>query len=279
MEILSQLERLSLRDKILLGYFSVGIIGILDFWTGHELSFSTFYLLPIAFTTWYLGQKSGITTSIISSLTWLLVDILSGNKYSSSLIPIWNASIRFSFFLIITLLLSSLKNAMDRERELSRTDYLTGAANSRFFYENLQIEIDRLKRYKISFTIVYVDLDDFKKLNDESGHIIGDMALSTVATYAKRHLRKTDLVARLGGDEFVFLLPGTSQKDAHIVLSKLQYGLLEEMQKNSWPITFSIGVLTCNASIFTPKDLIKMADVLMSEAKNSGKNTVRYFIC
>jgi diguanylate cyclase (GGDEF)-like protein len=171
---------------------------------------------------------------------------------------------------------SALKSALEREKELARTDYLTGAVNSRLFFELVQMEIDRSQRYEHPFTLVYIDLDNFKAVNDQFGHTTGDLVLRAVVSYAKKYLRKIDVIARLGGDEFALLLPETNQESAGVALTKLQGGLLEEMRQNNWPITFSIGVLTCNVAPLKSDELVKMADELMYSVKRGSKNAIRY---
>jgi diguanylate cyclase (GGDEF)-like protein len=278
MVYLIKLEKRSQPLKIFLGFSLIGIVGVFDFLTGYELAFSLFYLFPIALITWVSGRQPGIIASFISSLVWLAADAASGNTYSSPLIPLWNTLIRFSFFVIITLLLSALKAALGHEKELARVDSLTGAVNSRFFYELAQMEIDRLQRYKHPFTLAYIDLDNFKTLNDQFGHPEGDRVLQAVVQYAKKHMRKNDVTARIGGDEFALLFPETGPKDARVALSKLNKGLLKEMNRNKWPISFCMGVVTCVIPPPTTNDLVKMADDLMYSVKRDSKNGIRYAV-
>jgi diguanylate cyclase (GGDEF)-like protein len=165
---------------------------------------------------------------------------------------------------------------LEHERNLARTDYLTGAVNSRYFYEFVQTELDRVQRYEHPFTVVYIDLDNFKLMNDQFGHATGDVALQTIVRCAQQHLRKSDIVARLGGDEFALLLPETNQAAAQAALTKIQQIFLAEMQQHDWPVTLSIGALTYSApASITPDALLKMADSLMYRAKTSGKNTIK----
>ncbi len=116
--------------------------------TGYELSLSLFYLLPIAIVTWIVGRRSGIAISIFCALMWFTADLMSGRYYSNSAIICWDTSIRFGFFLIVTLLMSTLKKSYEHEKELARTDNLTGAVTTSFFYQLLRMEIDRFQRSK-----------------------------------------------------------------------------------------------------------------------------------
>jgi diguanylate cyclase (GGDEF)-like protein len=168
------------------------------------------------------------------------------------------------------------KKATEREREFARIDNLTGAANPRCFYDLAQMEIERFQRYKHPFTLAYIDLDNFKTVNDQFGHPTGDQVLRIVASSARKYLRKTDVIARLGGDEFALLLPETSEESARVALSKIQSELLEEMRIGNWPITFSIGVLTCNVAPHTTEELVRMADELMYSVKHESKNSIKY---
>jgi diguanylate cyclase (GGDEF)-like protein len=278
MNILSILEKQSKPSFVLIivGFVLTGLIGIVDFLMGYEMSFSVFYVLPVAIVTWLTNRRLGLVTSFVGAFVWLGADLTSGHTYSYPLIPIWNTLIRLAFFVIITLLLSALKKATERERKFARIDNLTGAANPRFFYDLAQMEIERFQRYKHPFTLAYIDLDNFKTVNDQFGHPTGDQVLRIVASSARKYLRKTDVIARLGGDEFALLLPETSEVSARVALSKIQSELLEEMRIGNWPITFSIGVLTCNVAPHTTEELVRMADELMYSVKHESKNSIKY---
>ena len=276
MSYLAKLEKQNRIFLALLGFIIIGGIGIIDFLTGYEFAFSVFYVLPISLVTWLTSQRFGILASLTSAVVWLSADMATGHPYTYPLIPVWNSLIRFAFFVIITLLLCALKRALQRESELARTDHLTGAVNLRYFYELAQMEIDRLQRYGHPFTLVYIDLDDFKSVNDQFGHATGDRVLYTVVSSIKTHMRKTDACARLGGDEFALLLPETDQEFARQAMSKIQGELLKEMGQNHWPVTFSIGVLTCQIASQSTDELVKMTDELMYRVKRDGKNGIKY---
>ncbi len=276
MNLLTILEKRGKPFWSLVGFTLIVGVGIIDFLTGYELAFSLFYLLPICTLTWFTGRPLGIVACLSSAIVWLLADITAGSSYSHPVVYAWNTIIRLSFFFIVTFLLSALKKSLELERELAHTDYLTGALNSRFFFEFLQMEIDRFRRYQRPFSLAYIDLDNFKDVNDRFGHMTGDQVLRTVVTQTKSRLRKTDVVARLGGDEFALLLPETDQESARVAISKIQSGLLQDMQKNLWPITISMGVLTCVALPPTRDELVRTADNLMYAAKRGGKNAIEY---
>ena len=254
----------------------MGSIGILDYLTGYEMAFSLFYLLPISMVAWLTGRRLGILIALVSALVWSLADVLAGNSYTHPVIFFWNTLIRLSFFVIVVFLLASLKNALEHERELGRIDSLTGAFNFRYFSAILQMEVDRTRRYQRPFTVAYIDIDNFKIINDQYGHSAGDRVLCTFVNYARKSLRKSDSIARLGGDEFAFLLPETNQEAASLFITRIQNGLLEEMQQNHWPVTFSIGVLSCAEAPQSVDEVIKLADDLMYSVKKDGKNAISY---
>ncbi len=276
MDFLASLEKQGKLFWIVVGFALIGCVGTLDSLTDHEFSFSLFYLIPISLLTWLTGRRLGILASFASALVWLITELTPGNSYSHPLIHAWNFLIRLSLFDVATLLFSALRKSLEHERELAQTDYLTGAMNSRAFFELIKTEINRVQRYEHPFTIAYIDIDNFKTVNDQIGHTAGDQVLRAVVNQARAHMRKTDVVARLGGDEFALLLPETDLESAQVVLSKIRGGMLAGMQQSDWPVTFSIGVLTCIGEPPSPDELFKLVDELMYSVKRGSKNAIKY---
>jgi diguanylate cyclase (GGDEF)-like protein len=277
-KILQKLENWNKTAWLILGLGLISGIGILDFATGYELAFSLFYLLPISAVGWFLGKRFGVLFSVLASIVWFFADYFSGHQYTDQIIYIWNTVIRFAFFVIVTTLLAALKEALEREKALSRVDRLTQAVNGEYFYELLRAELDRFIRYKHHFTLAYIDLDDFKLINDRLGHSTGDALLRQVVVTIKNNTRKTDIVARMGGDEFVVLLLETDSMTAQLVISRIQQNLLEEMSKKQWPVSFSIGAITITAAPKSTYELIRMVDEQMYSVKRAGKNGVSYSV-
>jgi diguanylate cyclase (GGDEF)-like protein len=256
----------------------VALIGVIDYQTGYEMAFSLFYLIPISLATWVSGRDLGLLVSILSACAWYLADVLSGHVYSSSLIYLWNTGIRLGMFAVVTFTLAALRESLDHERELSRTDHLTGAANTRAFMELIQSEINRSERYQHSFTVVYIDLDNFKTVNDRYGHLVGDKVLHAIVADIRKRLRKTDTIGRLGGDEFGLLLPETGQDAAQVAVKKIHAGISAAMQLRKLPVTASLGAVTCQGVPPSAETLIKTADELMYSIKNHGKDGVGYSV-
>ena len=276
MKFLASLEKRSRLFWIITGGALVIGVGILDYLTSDDVALSLFYLVPIAMLTWMVGWRSGLATAVACAAVWVGTDLAAGEIFLPFYIYIWNTFIILGFFVVVVLLLSALRSALEHERELAHTDFLTGAVNPRFFFELLQMEIDRSQRYAHPFTIAYIDIDNFKAINDSFGHIIGDRVLCLMVDCARQHLRKTDLVARLGGDEFALLLPETNQESAQTSLLKIQAEILTGMQSNNWPVTISIGVLTCVNPMLTTQEIVGLVDKLMYTVKQSGKNSIKF---
>lgn len=258
------------------GFTILGLLGVLDYFTGNELTLSLFYLIPIVWATWAVDQRTGLFMSFISGLTLLGAETAAGQTYSHPLFYLLNTLIRTLFYVVVVYLVTELQKSRKEEQLAARTDFVTGAVNARYFNELLQMEISRIRRYPHPITLVYVDVDNFKLINDLFGHKIGDDVLRCIATELKTQLRVTDTVARMGGDEFVMLLPSTRQAEARVVISKVYTNLMEKMRQRNWPVTFSMGAVSCEFSPYSAEQLVNMADELMYEVKNSTKNNVRF---
>lgn len=258
------------------GIISIGLIGFVDYLTGNEVAFSLFYLVPIALATLALGRRAGLVMSFVGAVTLLIAEIAAGQNYSHPLVYLLNTLIRTLFYGVVAYLIGELQKSRKEEQLAARTDFTTGAINARYFNELLQMEITRIRRYPHPITLVYMDVDNFKLVNDLFGHKIGDEVLRCIVSELKSQLRSTDTIARLGGDEFVLLLPSTRQAEARLVISKVYANLLEKMKQRNWPVTFSMGAVTCEFSPYSAEQLINIADEVMYEVKNSTKNDIRF---
>jgi len=250
------------------------LVGYADFLTGFEIAFSLFYLGPVALAAWSISRAGGLLLAAACAGTWLLANLLAGEQPSSLLIAYWNTVTLAAIFFVVSLLLSELRRHFEHEKRLSRTDFLTGALNGRAFYEIAAAELTRADRYGRPLSIMYIDLDDFKLVNDRLGHGAGDALLQSVASTMARGTRAIDITACMGGDEFVVLMPETGQEAARITGARLQQALLKVMQEHHWPVTFSIGILTCVEPPSSVDEMVGLADRLMYAAKQSGKNTI-----
>lgn len=249
-------------------------IGFLDGGTSDKISFELFYLVPIAMAFWYAGRNWGMATVAGCAMAWFAGDAIAGSYGHGIVIYVCNAVVHFGFFLMVGLLLSVLQRLLEKERAYSRIDYLTHAISRSFFFDLIQMEIDRLARYRRPFSIMYLNLDDFKVINERRGHAVGDQVLCLMVDCLRQHLRATDILARLGGDEFAILLPETARAEAEIVTVKLREQLYQSMRDRDFHVTFSVGVLTCIRTPESVDDLISKADELMCEVKKLGKNGI-----
>jgi len=260
----------------ILSLLVIGLIGVLDYFTGYELSFSIFYLVPILFATWYGREWAAYAMCVISAIVWLLVDYFSGNTYSHWIIPVWNAFVRLAFFLIVTNLQSKLRTRLGYEEALARTDQLTQVLNAHAFKETAYRLLQLARRHHHSAVLGYIDLDDFKAINDSLGHSEGDLVLKAVSGILRQGLRGTDVVGRLGGDEFAVFMPEIGYLDARAAFDRIHEKLLQEASAENWPIGISIGVAVFPRAPADIDEAIRVADHLMYRVKGSGKNKVFY---
>jgi diguanylate cyclase (GGDEF)-like protein len=176
----------------------------------------------------------------------------------------------------------AIRNAQlfERMRQLSTHDELTSLANRRLLRTHLDREIDRARRFQKSFSLLVIDIDHFKYLNDRHGHPAGDAALRAVANLLTSHVRKVDMVARVGGEEFMVLLPRTHAQDASMVAEKLRssvesHPFLGGADQPTGALTVSIGVAELSETDDEHGDaLVARADQALYAAKHAGRNRV-----
>lgn len=252
------------------------LAGLLDYLTGQVAVFDTFYLVSVLLTSWFVSRQSGLLFAVGGAVTSYFINELQTSGFQ--FVHFWNFAMRLIIFLFIAQLLLLLRKRLENETSLARTDFLTGVGNARAFFDQAEMELSRSRRYRHPLTVAYVDLDNFKKVNDTMGHSEGDKVLTTVANTMRRTLRGSDFPARLGGDEFAILLPETDYAQSQVIAQRLRTHLLEASKAHQWPVTFSMGVLTCSEPPINIKTLIDEADALMYKVKQSGKNAIRHSI-
>lgn len=172
---------------------------------------------------------------------------------------------------------TALANARLYERieKMAITDGLTGLFNHRYFQERLSSEFSRLGRLSMDLSILLIDIDYFKKINDTYGHPMGDEILKAVAATIRKTIRDIDIPARYGGEEFALLLPGTDSDGAVKMAERLRYSILKQrfpFEKGEITVTVSIGISTAPADAKTKEELIKKADDALYQAKGKGRN-------
>lgn len=251
----------------------VAVIGFIDYLLGPRLSFAIFYLVPIALGAWWGGFAQGILLSAACAVSWQIGEIAGGAE-SSSVIHLWNGTARFGIFVITSSLLSRLRVSLFLEKKLARSDPLTGAANGRTFYEAVSQTVERVLRTKSPLSLAYLDLDNFKWLNDKLGHSAGDEALCILVRTIHQNIRSTDLLARLGGDEFALLLPECGEPHARAILDRILDRFGQEMASKDWPVTLSMGAMTFPQPLRDVDAMVRRVDELMYRAKKAGKNRV-----
>ena len=280
---MNQLERIGRRFPALvvaLSLAAVLLIAAAKYYIGPGFTFLLLYLVPVFLVAWLAGRRSGLFVSVVSAAAYFYAEGAGHGFESRPLIPLFNFAMRLSAFLFITYFVSALRRSLDHERELARTDALTGVLNRRSFFETADMEIRRARRNRHPFTVAYIDIDDFKEINDRYGHLVGSHVLMEMATVILLGVRDTDVVTRYGGDEFVVVLPETSVEMAQRVAERIR----EKVAANTFNggralrlrLTTSIGVACCPQHAQSPQQLISNADAAMYEAKAAHKNCVRF---
>lgn len=251
-------------------------MGVVDYLTG-DYSLTIFYLFPVFMAAWFAGRGAGGGAALASGVAMFTADMLVENHITAgTVLRNWNLAVETVFLLILSFLVSALRQEFDREKELARTDHLTGALNRRSFYELAGYEVDMAHRHARPLTLAYIDVDDFKAINDRLGHHAGDSLLAVLADSVRNSMRSIDVVARMGGDEFVVLFPETGEDQAEVLLARLWTVLGDAMEKHGWPVTFSVGAVTFRQAPAGVEEMIRLADRHMYVVKYGGKNRLSH---
>lgn len=174
---------------------------------------------------------------------------------------------------------NALRNAQlfEEVEHRARTDFLTGLPNHRFFQATLSLELARAQRHNHPLSLLIIDLDFLKEVNDRFGHPSGDMVIRLIAETIRASMREIDFAARYGGEEFTVILPETSLTGAVQVANRIREGIAAEHFPGIGTVTASIGVSNYPINALSKEDLVRVADQALYVAKNGGRDRVAYF--
>jgi diguanylate cyclase (GGDEF)-like protein len=264
-------QRLPLFAILATAMLMLAALGLADYQTAADLSFLVFYLVPVFLVTLRAGMWPGVLMSVAATAVWFLANAGLFQGTAGEIIPLWNLVEELGVFIFFTYILSALVESLRHERTMSRFDPLTGLANRRHFREMVDLEIARARRYRRPFTLVFMDLDNFKAVNDRNGHAAGDELLRSVADAIVLGTREIDTPGRLGGDEFGVLLPETGYEAAAAVQAVIEDRISTEMRQQGCPVTVSAGAVTYNDPALSAEEMIELADRKMYARKAENK--------
>lgn len=268
------LSKLSVYVLATLGIIVVGGLDWAIDTTKHfDFLLSGLYLLPISFAAWAGGPGIGFLFALLALATEMAISFTDmGVRHENRYEILFILSVVEGAEMVGTsLLISWLRHYIDQVVELTIHDPLTGVLNISAFEKSVDNEIERMKRHEslAPMCVLFIDIDDFKKINDEHGHRLGDQVLQSVAHVLSASIRRVDSVGRLGGDEFAVLLPATTAESAEMVARRIEKATADVC---CVPVTLSIGVGCFPHPPASSDDALGLADKAMYVAKSEGKH-------
>jgi len=250
---------------------------LLAYWvndqTPPEIRLGIIYIVPVLLVTWSDGLGWGLA---FAAGTIVLREVVAWEQLPRATPVLWRVVNATGYVAVLGVAMAGLQRLRSIQEQLSRLathDPLTGLVNGRAFSARLTQELERNRRYPRPLALLYLDLDDFKVINDSHGHQTGDAVLRLVAEAMRSSVRQADIVGRLGGDEFAVLMPETDAALADQAAKRLATGL-RSVFKGTPTVTASIGVVSCAAADANTDDLLRRADQAMYDAKKAGKDRV-----
>ena len=250
----------------------IAVTFVANTYTPSSVKLGLFYLVPVLLATWYAGLGWGSVAVVISMVLRLQTE-LDQQAQATVVSAALNQAPFAAVAGIMMVGFRSMQRTQADLHALAITDPLTRVFNARAFSDRLSQELARNRRYKRPLALLYLDLDNFKALNDTRGHQTGDAVLRLVADSMRAAVRDTDVVGRMGGDEFAVLMPETDGALASAAAKRLADSIASAFQGTP-SISASIGVVAFADTAASTDEILRRADQAMYEAKRAGKNRV-----
>lgn len=265
---------------------AIAMVGLLDYVTAPWVSFSLFYVIPVLAAAWWLGRGPALIAGLTAGIAWFEAEAW-GHRGEPTRVLMWNSVSRLAMLVAMAVMVvriredrrrlrqanARLGELLDGAQRLAREDPLTGLPNRRAFLERLSEELARARRSGEPVCIAYLDVDNFKDLNDKRGHVEGDEFLRRIARAIRETIRGADVAARLGGDEFAVLFADPQR----IAVEPLAHRLLARVRAlgDRYPgldLGASVGMAWFETAPDQPEILLQRADRAMYSAKTAGKH-------
>jgi diguanylate cyclase (GGDEF)-like protein len=225
-----------------------------------------FYMLNVGFATVAFDEQLGLATSLLSVMAQMQLSLMTQKPQQ----PLAETAL----MLVVLIIMVAILMRVNRMQEYALHDAVTGLRNHRYFQDRFRDELKRSERYGSPTSLMLLDLDDFKNVNDRFGHAIGDNVLRLTGETLKDNARVSDVVCRYGGEEIAVILPETSLGDALTVAERFRQAIERLPEPPGHRITISVGVACYPDHGNQPDQLIGAADAAMYRAKHAGKNCV-----
>lgn len=252
------------------------LVGWLDYGTGTEIRVLALYFLPLLLAGWHLGTGGAALQALFTTLVWLAAAYASGTRFSSSGIWVVNGLTEGLGFVFVAVLVARLRRALASERSLSRQDALTGLLNRRAFVEHVELGLALSRRSGRPVALAFLDLDNFKQVNDNLGHAHGDHLLGLTAALILRCARASDTVARLGGDEFALFLPDTDGASAEALADRIRAAVAADVAFSALHVSASVGIVCDVGGTLSADTLLRQADAAMYHDKRVAKGAATH---
>jgi diguanylate cyclase (GGDEF)-like protein len=239
-----------------------------------DIPVADFLLIPVAGIGWLVRDRAFAYIAAACTAAVTVVIAVAGQATAPLVAALAAAGVRFALYLVVLALLGGIRQMQLAREQEARTDYLTGALNARAFEEAASAELERGRRYGLSLSLLYLDVDAFKAVNDTFGHREGDSVLAELSHVMRGAVRTNDLVARLGGDEFAVLMPEANRFSALAVARRVRVEVGRVITPDGRPVRCSMGIASYTGSPASVDALIHDADTLMYSAKEQGKDRI-----
>jgi diguanylate cyclase (GGDEF)-like protein len=250
----------------------IALIAVLHWFLADWVSAVVFLIIPVVAAAWFAERRIGLAVAVLAAATGAAVQIFDG-QVSTTAELVSEGVARLFVYGLVAHLVSRQCRLLRQQRRLAAIDPLTGALNRGAFFDRVEAELALARRHGREVSLIYLDVDDLKMINDAEGHQAGDLHLAALVRTAGKSLRRSDVIGRLGGDEFAVLLPETDEDEAEKLADRLRAALLDDRERD--PIYASMGLVSYRQAPGNTDTLLRRADALMYIAKRSGSGLAK----